>query len=166
VNILDWFRGKRRKRRFFDAPDAARGDRPSNVIGTGAQLRGLLTGSGHYIVSGRFEGDGEIEGSVVLMPGACWKGNIAADNIIVAGEVQGDVTAQDKLELTATAHIHGDLAGPTITIAEGAVYEGQVHTAKRGQVKHFKERRDAERTSYLAPGPTSGAAGDKNDKLR
>ncbi len=162
LNIRDWFHSKRRKRRFFDAAGAAHEQRPSNVIGVGAQLRGTLTGSGNYLVSGRIEGNGEVEGSVVLMAGAVWKGNIAADNVIIAGELQGDVTAQDKLELTASAVIHGDLAGPTIAIAEGAVYQGQVRTAKRGQVKRFKERRDAERTPYLTPTAPRKTDGDGN----
>ena len=160
MNILDWFHSKRRKRRFFDATGTAREQQPSNVIGTGTQLRGTLTGSGQYLVRGRVEGNGEIEGSVVLMAGAVWKGNIAADNVIVAGELQGDVTVLDKLELTASAVIHGDLAGPTIAIAEGAVYQGQVRTAKRGQIKRFKERREAERTPYLAPTVSKQADGE------
>ena len=150
MNILDWFHSKSRKRRSFDAAGATHEERPANVIGAGTLLRGTLTGSGHYLVSGRIEGNGEVEGSLVLMAGAVWKGNIAADNVIIAGELQGDVTVQDKLELTASAVIHGDLAGPTIAIAEGAVYQGQVRTTKRGQVKRFKERRDAERTPYLS----------------
>lgn len=151
MKIIDWFRSKRRKRRFFDATGAAREQRPSNVIGSGAVLRGTVTGSGNFLVYGRVEGDGDIEGHVVLMAGAVWKGNISADNVIVAGEVLGDVTVQEKLELTVSAVIHGDLAGPTMAIAEGAVYQGQVRTAKRSQVKRFRERRDAERTPYLTP---------------
>lgn len=160
MNILDWFLSKRRKRRFFDATGASPEQRPSNIIGTGTWMRGTLTGSGHYLIRGCVEGSGEIEGSVVLMAGAVWKGNIAADNVIVAGELQGDVTVLDTLELTASAVIHGDLAGPTIAIAEGAVYQGQVRTAKRGQVKRFKERRDAERTPYLASTASKQADGE------
>lgn len=160
MSILDWFHGKQRRRRTFDAADAPHEERPANVIGAGTQLRGTLTGSGNYLVSGRYEGNGEVEGSLVLMAGAVWKGNIAADNVIISGELQGDVTVQDKLELTASAVIHGDLAGPTIAIAEGAVYQGQVRTTKRGQVKRFKERRDAERTSYLTPPAAKSSDGE------
>ena len=160
LNILDWFRGKRRKRRFFDVTGAANEDRPPNVIGAGARLRCTLTGSGNYMVSGCFEGDGEIEGSLVLMAGALWKGNITANNVIIAGELHGNVMAQDKLELTASARIHGDLTGLTIAIAEGAVYQGQVRTAKRGQVKRFKERRDAECPPYLAPSAPGSTRGE------
>ena len=149
MNILDWFRGRRRQRRFVDGAGAAHEDRPANVIGAGAQLRGTLTGSGNYIVSGHFEGDGEIEGNLVLMAGAWWKGNITARNVIIAGKLHGNVMAQDRLELSASARIHGDLTAPTIAIAEGAAYQGQVRTTKRGHIKRFKERRDAERTPYL-----------------
>jgi cytoskeletal protein CcmA (bactofilin family) len=148
VNFRDWFLGKRRKRRFSDQTPLC-----VNVIGDGAQLRGTLTGNGDYRVSGRFEGDADIEGTVVLLPGAHWKGDIAADNIVIAGEVHGNVTAENNLELTASARIHGDLASPTIAIAEGALYQGQVRTAKRAAVKRFKERRGVEHAAYPLPGP-------------
>jgi cytoskeletal protein CcmA (bactofilin family) len=147
VNFRDWFLGKRRRRRFSDQfPPCA------NVIGDGARLRGLLTGSGDYRVSGRFEGDADIEGAVVLLSGAHWKGDIAADNIIISGEVDGNVTARNNLELTASARIHGDLVSPTIAIAEGALYQGRVRTAKRSPVRHFQERRGLEHVAPLLPG--------------
>lgn len=149
MNFRDWFLSKRRKRRFSDQTSLC-----TNIIGDGAQLRGTLTGSGDYRVSGRFEGDADIEGTVVLLPGAHWKGDIAADNLVIAGEVHGNVTAQNSLELTASARIHGDLASPTIAIAEGALYQGQVRTVKRAPVKRFKERRSVEH----AMSPPSGSA--------
>lgn len=147
MNILNWFHGKRRKRRFFDDTGAADDERPSNVVGAGTRLRGTLSGRGNYLISGHFEGNGEIEGSLVLAIGAVWKGHISADDVIIAGVLHGNVTVQNKLELAASAVIHGDLAGPTIAIAEGAVYQGQVRTTKRGQVKRFKDQRDSERAT-------------------
>ncbi len=154
MKFRDWFLGKRRKRRFSDqAPLCA------NVIGGGAQLRGTLTGSGDYRVSGRFEGDADIDGTVAVLAGAHWKGDIAADNIVIAGEVHGNVTARNNLELTASARIHGNLASPTIAIAEGALYQGQVRTAKRTPVKRFKERRGVEHAAYPPAGEADGEGG-------
>lgn len=154
MNFRDWFLGKRHRRRFSDqTPPYVNAPPCVNIIGDGAQLRGTLTGSGDYRVNGRFEGDADIEGTVVLLPGAHWKGDIAADNIVIAGEVHGNVTAHNNLELTASARIHGNLASPTIAIAEGALYQGQVRTAKRAPVKRFKERRGVEHAAYPPPDP-------------
>ncbi|MBI5611578.1 MAG: polymer-forming cytoskeletal protein [Gammaproteobacteria bacterium] len=150
MNFRDWFLAKRRQRRFSDQIPLC-----ANILGDGVQLRGTLTGSGDYRVNGRFEGDADIEGTVVLQPGAHWKGDIAADNIVIGGEVHGNVTARNNLELTASARIHGDLASPTIAIAEGALYQGQVRTAKRSPVRHFQERRGIEH----APPPGSAPNG-------
>ena len=66
-------------------------------------------------------------------------GNIHANHIVIAGEVQGVLVAREKMEIVSSAQIQGSLTSPFIAIAEGAVHEGDIHMA---QVKRFTDQRD------------------------
>jgi cytoskeletal protein CcmA (bactofilin family) len=113
----------------------------STSIGAGSVFKGSISGAGHSIILGRIEGDSELDGTVVIGEGGMWVGNLAAENIIIAGEVQGTVVAKNKIEIVSTARIHGSLTSPYIAIAEGAVHEGEIHM---GEVKRFTDQRESD----------------------
>lgn len=110
-------------------------------IGAGALISGDLAGSGNLVVSGEVRGDGDIEGGLTIEAGGRWNGNVRARWVVVAGAVDGDVTAFEHLELAETAHVTGNLVSPVIAIAEGARCDGKVRTPRKSQVTHFTERR-------------------------
>lgn len=132
--LFHW--GRRKKRRFSDGLFPV-----SDRIAPGTAFRGTLQGRGNLLVCGEVHGNGEIDGGLVVAPGARWKGNVLAHRILIAGEVDGDVTALERLELAASARITGNLASPAIAIAEGAVHEGQIRAPKKSQLTRFSERR-------------------------
>jgi len=72
-----------------------------------------------------------------------WLGSIRADNIIVAGHVEGDITARSKVEITNTARITGTVTGEAIAVAEGAVVEGVMKTTGRSEPLEFIEKRES-----------------------
>jgi cytoskeletal protein CcmA (bactofilin family) len=110
-------------------------------IGPDNVLTGSLSGNGHCIVLGAVEGDSEIGGTLVIGDGGRWTGNISADTVVIAGQMQGSVVARSKIEIVSTARVHGSLTSPFIAIAEGAVHEGEIHMA---EVKRFTDQRDSE----------------------
>ena len=55
-----------------------------------------------------------IEGNVVF------KGGLRVD-----GEVQGNIFATERLEITASGRVIGDITAPRVSIAEGVVFEGK-----------------------------------------
>ncbi len=110
------------------------------MIGAGSVFEGLLHGKDNYLVHGQFHGDCDLEGTLVIGPGAHWHGNIVASNVIVAGTLTGNVTARTKLELAPTAKIQGDLESPFIAIAVGAEYDGEVRM-KQSQITRYTDRR-------------------------
>jgi len=122
----------------------------SSQIGSGTLLQGELNGKGSYHIQGEVVGDGDIEGAVVLVAGAYWKGNVTADYVRIAGKVEGDVAARSKIELTATAVVTGDLSAPVIAMAEGALYEGAISRPRNTQVTRYSERRDPGATTLPA----------------
>jgi cytoskeletal protein CcmA (bactofilin family) len=75
--------------------------------------------------------DGRVSGSV-LAAGCVWLGETArvqarieAEEVVVAGEVEGPVVARKRVDLLATARLQGDLVTPRLTLAEGSFLQGR-----------------------------------------
>ncbi len=109
-------------------------------IGPEAHFRGTIGGAGHCIVHGRVEGDCDIDGTLVIAEGGQWIGEVVANHVLVAGQVEGRLMAREKMEIVSTARIRGTLASRVIAIAEGAVHDGEL---QMGDVTCFADRRDA-----------------------
>jgi len=129
----------------------------ATIIGSDAMFKGSLHGKDNYLVYGQFTGDCDLHGMLVIAPGGRWKGDVVADNVIVGGELTGDVTARKKLELGPTARIRGDLASPSIAIAVGALYDGDVRM-KQSRITRYTERRGMDESrKEPAARPAKGA---------
>jgi cytoskeletal protein CcmA (bactofilin family) len=133
-SVLDL--GKKKQRRTLDRVGGI-----STVIGAGATFIGQFKGAENYVIYGMIEGDCNLEGTVVVEEGGRWRGNVKAQYVIIAGEVQGDVVAVSKIELAPTARITGSIAGPVVAIAEGAVVEGAITMTSNQQPVRFIEKR-------------------------
>lgn len=113
----------------------------ASVLGAEAVLRGELSGGGDYIVLGRVEGDSNLDSTVVLERSGTWQGRLQARSVIIAGTLEGEAVAAERVELTASARVRGDICAPSVAIAEGAVFEGQIRSGAHTEVTHFRERR-------------------------
>ena len=112
----------------------------TTVVGPGAKFVGTLSGTGNYAIGGSFEGDCNVDGSVLLQEQGEWNGSLGARVVVVAGTVKGKIMAGDKLELTRSARVRGDVQAPVIAIAEGAVLDGKI-TMESAAVTHYQEKR-------------------------
>jgi cytoskeletal protein CcmA (bactofilin family) len=121
----------------------------TTLIGAGSTFRGDFSGKGSFIIGGSIIGDCDIDGTVTLAIGGSWQGNLRAYDVVVAGSVQGEVTARGKLEIGSTARVQGTVSGAEIAIAEGAVVTGGMHvTGTTTQVTRFTEKRGQRSGSF------------------
>ncbi len=112
---------------------APRADRGATVIARQARVKGEITGSGEFLIEGRLEGDVRCQGTVTVVEGGVVKGNLHGSSVRVAGAVEGDVSAEERVELTPSARLAGNITAPRMHIAEGATFEGQVFMRKPGK---------------------------------
>jgi len=131
--------GKSKGRRILDRVEGF-----ATSIGPAAHFRGSISGAGHCIVYGRVEGDCDLDGTLVIAEGGHWVGEVVANNVLIAGQVEGSLMAREKMEIISTARIRGKLTSRAIAIAEGAVHDGEL---QMGDVTRFADRRDAEPTA-------------------
>ena len=100
--------------------------RPAGVIAPGLFLRGELRGEDDLIIEGRVEGEVTLKQHLTVETTGVVIANVSTQNITVKGELRGDMTAQDKVEIHNGARVIGNIVAPRIVIAEGARFKGHI----------------------------------------
>ena len=96
------------------------------IIAQGCRFDGTVSGSGDIHVQGELLGEVASSGTLVVAENGTARANLHARTVVVAGSVQGDVSADEKIELKPSANLRGNITAPRIMIQEGATFEGQV----------------------------------------
>lgn len=81
-------------------------------------------------VNGQFDGTLEIKGNLAIGEKAAVKATIRGEALSIAGSVEGDVSASQRLELLGTARVVGKLTTPRLIIHDGAVFQGTCQMLK------------------------------------
>jgi len=126
------------KRRIQDG-----GGGPATFVAPSTKIVGTITGQGAYVFCGTMEGNCDIKGPLTLAKDGRWKGTMKATDIVVAGVVEGDVIASQRVEIAGTARVTGSLSGNSIAVAEGAVIEGEIKVTTGAEPVKFQEKRQA-----------------------
>ena len=96
-----------------NAPLVLSAEKFDTLIGVGCRVQGLLVPEQSIRIDGVVEGDiragGKQQVSVVIGPQGRVKGSIHAHRVVVAGTVQGDIQASERVELQAQCRIEGDI---------------------------------------------------------
>jgi cytoskeletal protein CcmA (bactofilin family) len=114
---------------------------PTTFLAPSTRIIGTIVGEGPYVFCGSVEGECDVDGSVTLAEGGRWHGTIRATDVVVAGEVDGDVIARNRVEIASTGRVSGSLEGHAIAVAVGAVIEGEINIASGGEPTRFEEKR-------------------------
>jgi len=94
-----------------------------SVIGPDLTIQGNLISTGEIQVDGEIEGD--IHGTHVLIgQKARIQGAVNAEEVVVRGHVMGSVRGR-KIMLQSTSHVEGDVHHQSISIEQGAYFEGK-----------------------------------------
>jgi len=96
------------------------------VVGPKARFVGDLLGDEEVLINGRFEGNVRVDRLVTIGPTGDLVGDVSARAVIVAGRVEGQIVAQERAELLASAAVLGAVQAPKVVIAEGAQLQGSV----------------------------------------
>jgi len=97
-----------------------------SVLDTQMLVRGDLTTSGTIRIDGRLEGSILRSDIVVIGAKASVVGNIFAREVVVGGSVEGNITAESRVELDSAAVVLGDIVAGSILTHEGAQIRGKV----------------------------------------
>jgi cytoskeletal protein CcmA (bactofilin family) len=97
------------------------------TIGKSIQIEGTLTGNENLTIDGRVQGRIKLNGhSLTIGPNGKIDAGLRAKTIVVRGEVNGNIAADDKIQITASGSVQGDLKAPRIALDDGAQFAGSV----------------------------------------
>src|SRR5438477_4374906 len=147
--------------------DSARGMEKGPVnIGKSVVIKGELTGSEDLTIEGHVEGKIELRQNVLTIgPNGKIKAQVFAKSVVILGEVTGNVTASEKVDLRDNGSVDGDIAAPRVAIAEGAHFRGSIDMQRAGGKAEGKTETKPAPASTPAqqstPTPTPAGAGSR-----
>jgi len=102
-------------------------------IGKSVIIKGELSGSEDLTIEGTVEGRIDLKDNVLTIgPNGKIKAEVFAKAVVVLGEVTGNVTASEKVDIRDNGSVDGDIASPRVAIAEGAHFRGSVDMQRAG----------------------------------
>lgn len=96
----------------------------NTLIGNKSKIEGTLLASEATRLDGELQGKIMSESTVIIGESGVVKGDIKAVEILVAGTVCGNLWADQRIEITETGRVSGDLFTKTLVIGEGASFKG------------------------------------------
>ena len=114
-------------------PEARRTEKSMVNIGKSVVIKGELNGSEDLMVEGNVEGRIELKDHVLTIgPNGKIKAQVLAKAEVIQGEVNGNITATEKVDIRDGGSVDGDIIAPRIAIAEGAHFRGSVDMQRKG----------------------------------
>ncbi|MCA1586731.1 MAG: polymer-forming cytoskeletal protein [Acidobacteria bacterium] len=124
-------------------------------IGKSVVIKGELSGSEDLTIEGHVEGRIELRENVLTIgPNGKIKAEVFAKAVIVLGEVTGNVTASEKVDIRDNGSVDGDITSPRVAIAEGAHFRGSVDMQRAGA----KAVQPAGKPAMTSPAPQPAVA--------
>lgn len=123
-----------------------------SIIGPGMKIVGDCSSDGTIRVEGKVEGSVNAGKSVVVGKDGVVKGDISTQDAIIAGTVDGSVTAESRVELQASCRVQGDIRSRRVKLDEGGQVDGQLHMGASAASRSSS-------ASSLSNSRTSGSGG-------
>ena len=104
----------------------------TSVIGEGSMFEGTFEVTGNLRVDGKFKGDLDVSDTLVVGKTGQVDATVKTKCAVVAGTIQGDLNASDKITLQSGSRLEGEMVTSKLVIEEGVSFQGSCNTAKGG----------------------------------
>jgi cytoskeletal protein CcmA (bactofilin family) len=96
------------------------------VIGEGLSIEGELSSDEELVINGNLRGKVATTDAVSIGSGSSVQADISGQSVSIAGQVVGDVSAPERVDIQAGGRLVGDVKAARFTIADGASFKGAV----------------------------------------
>lgn len=103
----------------------------TSVIDRGCEAEGRLSFVGTLALNGRFRGELLSSDTLLLSEEGEVESAVHVGVAIVSGQIKGNITARERVELRRTARIFGNIVTPVLVLEEGVVFDGQCKTSRQ-----------------------------------
>ena len=115
----------------------------SSILGPEIEVNGDLKIKGDILIYGTVLGNVECRGKVHTSKGSVIKGNVQSESAYINGKIKGDLIAQDKVVLAKFSQLKGNLVSSTLTIEEGAKFDGLCNMQNKSSSSVNKQKLNA-----------------------
>lgn len=130
-----------------------------STIGANTHIKGDIQGDGGLRIDGIVEGTIEITGNLVITESAKVRAEIKANNVSIAGAVQGNVSA-NRVEIADTGRVWGDMTIKSLLINEGAYLRGQTFMPQDLQPPKLEAPKPTKPGGHPSSAPQAGTVVD------
>ena len=100
-------------------------------FGANITIEGTITGTEPVVIEGTIRGKIDLQSDLRVGTKARIEATVHARNVTVEGRLTGDISADERVELVASATVDGNIKAPKIVVAEGAKFRGNVDMGSR-----------------------------------
>jgi len=137
-------------------------------IGKSVVVKGQIFSREDLYVDGEMEGTLELpEHRVTIGPNGKLRASIKAREVVIAGNVQGNIEASDKIDIRKDARLVGDIRTARIVIEDGAYFKGSIDIQRpeTGRAPVPKPQTAAAAAAPAAAQAASAASGPQQQTL-
>lgn len=100
-------------------------DTIETLIGNGTTFTGDIVSTKSLRIDGTLIGNIKEASNVIVGETAKVKGNINANYVVIDGNIEGNITAIECIELLNKSKVTGDITTAILSINEGAIFKGK-----------------------------------------
>jgi cytoskeletal protein CcmA (bactofilin family) len=97
-----------------------------NSLNSDVEIKGILKFNSELAFDGKLEGDITSDGILNLGDNAVVKGNLKSNSVVLRGKINGNVTAEERIEIKAKTELFGDIRSAKLVIEEGVTFVGKI----------------------------------------
>jgi cytoskeletal protein CcmA (bactofilin family) len=123
-----------------------------SIIGEDVEIVGSIKCASNIQIDGKLSGDLACNGNALIGNKATIKGNITVESITIMGQVNGNVTARDRIELKSTTRLNGDIRAKRLTVEDGVTFIGKSEvnpSGTAGNRPQTEDRREPEEATLV-----------------
>jgi cytoskeletal protein CcmA (bactofilin family) len=106
-------------------------EKMESFLGADSIFKGELNVKGTLRVDGSVEG--RLNADCVILSEKAWvKGEIQGKKLVIGGSVEGNLRAQEMVEIKSRGKVLGDISTPQFVVTEGARFNGRIEMEKEG----------------------------------
>ena len=108
-------------------------DEINAFLGRNTEFEGKFSFTGAVRIDGKLSGEIFSSGTLIVGEGALIKSQTHVADIIISGEVHGDIFAENKIEIKVPGKLFGNIQTPKLVIEEGVIFEGNCRMKDLGE---------------------------------
>lgn len=138
----------------------------NTIIGANSVVEGTLNIQNSIRVNGKVIGELKTTGSLTIGNQGYVEGSIKASSVVIGGKVKGTIISSNKIILESTSVFIGDLQTPSLSIAEGSVFDGKCSMDENVKFQIKEPEKKIETKEFVKEEKNPDSNEENNEKNR